>query len=79
MVLNSYLTTEEAAEVLGYTRQHIRVLIYEGRLRGERFGKSWLVSRSSVEDYSMRRQNLSLFGNSKRGRPSRGSNSKSSG
>ncbi len=76
MVLNSYLSTEEAAKTLGYTRQHIRVLIYEGRLKGERIGKSWLVSRSSVEDYIMKKRNLSLFGNSKRGRPSRGSNSK---
>ena len=74
MITRSYLSTEEAAEVMGYSRQHVRVLIHEGRLKGDRVGKNWLVSRSSVQDYIMQKRNLSLFGNSKRGRPPRGSN-----
>ncbi len=74
MATRSYLSTEEAAEILGYSRQHVRVLVRKGRLQGDRVGKNWLVSYSSVQEYIMQKRNLSLFGNSRRGRPPRGSN-----
>ena len=74
MAIHPYLSTEEAAEILGYSRQHVRVLVREGRLQGDRIGKNWLVSYSSVQEYLMQKNNMSLFGNSRRGRPPRGSN-----
>ena len=79
MAARSYLSTEEAAEILGYTRQHVRVLIREGRLHGDRIGKNWLVSYSSVQEYVAQKRNLSLFGDSRRGRPSRGSSQRTEG
>jgi excisionase family DNA binding protein len=72
MVEQSYLSTEEAANILGYSRQHVRVLMRAGVISGHRVGKSWLVPQEAVENFLIRRNNLPLFGGSKRGRPRRG-------
>ena len=42
-MVEDYLSTEQAANLLGYSRQHIRILIRSGRLEGDRIGKSWVV------------------------------------
>ena len=54
------LTTKAAAELLGYTVQHVRRLIRDGRLRGARLGRDWLVERESVDRYVAGRENLEL-------------------
>jgi excisionase family DNA binding protein len=38
-----YLTTTEAAAILGITRCRVRVLIHEGRLKAQRMGRDWMV------------------------------------
>lgn len=38
-----YLTTQQAAEALGVTRQRIGAMIRAGRLRAERAGHTWLI------------------------------------
>ena len=45
------LTTEQAAALLGYTAQHTRLLIREGRLRAEKFGRDWVIPRESISRY----------------------------
>ena len=45
------ITTREAAETLGYTIQHTRLLIRRGQIEATKFGRDWLVVRESVVEY----------------------------
>ena len=45
------ITTREAAENLGYTIQHTRLLIRRGQIEATKFGRDWLVVRESVVEY----------------------------
>jgi excisionase family DNA binding protein len=45
------ITTQEAAENLGYTIQHTRLLIRRGQIDATKFGRDWLVVRESVVEY----------------------------
>lgn len=47
-----YITTRQAAELAGVTDGYIRLLLGRGTLRGKRFGRDWLVSRKSVEQFA---------------------------
>jgi DNA adenine methylase len=38
-----YLSSKDAAQVLGYTVQHTRLLIRQGQLPARKFGRDWLV------------------------------------
>ena len=69
---SGYLSTEEVAQLLGYTRQHIGLLIRQGRLQGDRIGKSWAIPAVVVQEYKAKAQTLPLFSESRRGRPRRG-------
>lgn len=60
MAPRDQLTTRDAAELLGFTVQHVRRLIREGRLRGERLSRDWLIERESLERYMASRDNLEL-------------------
>jgi excisionase family DNA binding protein len=53
---DTYMTTKEAAEKLGYTTQHTRLLIRQGKLEGSKFGRDWMVVRESVEAYQPERR-----------------------
>ena len=72
MELNGYLDTQEVANILGYSRQHLRLLIRRGRIEAFRIGRNWLITEEAVEKYQAQRGSLSLFGNSRRGRPPKG-------
>lgn len=43
------LTTEEAAQLLGYSLTYVQHMLRRGTLRGEKFGRTWIVPRSAVE------------------------------
>lgn len=43
------VSTSQAGELLGCTAAHVRLLIQQGKLSGERIGRDWLVSTESVE------------------------------
>jgi len=51
-----WLTTEEAAEILGYHPETIREMMRENRLRGRKHGHVWLVDSNSVEIFRKRIQ-----------------------
>lgn len=51
-----YISTQEAADTLGYTIQHTRLLIRDGKLNARKFGRDWLVVRESVELYCADKQ-----------------------
>ena len=45
------LTVEEAAELSGYHPEHIRRLIREGKVKGEKFATVWQVDKYSLYLY----------------------------
>ena len=47
-----YITTKQAADLAGVTDGYIRLLLGRGILKGKRFGRDWLVSRKSVEQFA---------------------------
>ncbi|MFT3892999.1 MAG: helix-turn-helix domain-containing protein [Anaerolineales bacterium] len=48
------MTTKEAAEKLGFDARSIPYMIKNNTLEGVRFGRSWLVSKKSVQEYNKR-------------------------
>ena len=63
---NEIMTTKQAAELLGIAPASVSRLIRQDKLKGERFGRDWLVYRESVEIY------LEKFGNLPKNDPRRG-------
>ena len=49
--LSDYLTTRQAAELLGVDRTHINRLLIDGKLKGQKIGHNWMVFRPSLEEY----------------------------
>jgi excisionase family DNA binding protein len=50
--MGDYITTSEAAEIIGCVDSRVRQLLRAGTLDGKRLGRDWLVSRNSAEGYS---------------------------
>lgn len=49
--LANYVTTQEAAVLLGYHVEHVRRMLREGDLKGRKVGYMWFVTKDSVEKY----------------------------
>lgn len=49
--LAEFMTTQEAAKVLGFHVKTIPMMARNKTLDGIRFGRAWLVSRKSVQEY----------------------------
>jgi excisionase family DNA binding protein len=49
--LAGYITTQEAAQKLGYHIIYVRRMVREGKLQGKKIGQMWLVSIKSIEAY----------------------------
>jgi excisionase family DNA binding protein len=49
--LSEFMTTQEAAEKLGYSVGSIRNMVYQKKLDGIRFGRSLLIPKKAVKDY----------------------------
>ena len=49
--MTKYITTSEAAEIIGCVDSRVRQLLREGTIAGERVGRDWLVDRRSAEKY----------------------------
>ena len=48
---DDWITTTEAAQASGYHSEHVRELIREGKVKAQRFGTVWQVSRKSLLSY----------------------------
>jgi len=57
--LAEYMTTQEAAQVLGFHVKSIPSMMKDKELDGVRFGKVWLVSRKSVQEYLEKTKGMS--------------------
>ena len=49
--MDKYVTTSEAAEIIGCVDSRVRQLLREGTITGKRMGRDWLVDRKSAERY----------------------------
>ena len=61
---NEWISTNQAAEISGYHISHIRLLIREEQLVGQKWGRDWMVNRESLLTYL---EKIKSFGQ-KRGR-----------
>jgi len=57
--LNEFMTTQEAALKLGFHVRSIPKMLRDKILDGERFGRDWLVSRKSVQEYLEKTKGMS--------------------
>jgi excisionase family DNA binding protein len=57
--LEEFMTTQEAAEKLGFHVKSIPSMMKDKELDGIRFGKVWLVSRKSVQEYLEKTKGMS--------------------
>jgi len=49
--LPEWITTQEAAEISGYSIDHIRRLMRQGKIKGSFRGVMWWVDRDSLKAY----------------------------
>jgi excisionase family DNA binding protein len=49
--LAEFMTTQETAKILGFHVKTIPMMVRNKTLEGVRFGRAWLVSRKSVQEY----------------------------
>ena len=55
---NDWLTVNEAAKLSGYTADHLRELIRDGKIDARKFSIVWMVSRASLLTYQAKAQEL---------------------
>ena len=49
--LSDFVTTKQAAELLGIRPDSVQHLLTNKRLKGFQVGREWLVFKPSIEDY----------------------------
>ncbi len=57
--LAEFMTTQEAAEALGFTVVSVRNLVYKKKLESVRFGRSLLIPRKAVTEYKEKTAGMS--------------------
>lgn len=51
---NSYtnlISVEQAAELSGFTPQHVRKLLRAGLLKGSKLGHIWVTTKDAIQEY----------------------------
>ena len=61
-LIDNYVSSSEAAQILRIHPFTIQKLLQDGRLRGEKIANRWLISRIAVDEYAQTY-------NPRRGRP----------
>ena len=46
---SNYMTAAQAAEILGFSHDHVRKLINQGRIKAEKLGRNWIIERKNLE------------------------------
>jgi len=49
--LSEFVTTQEAAQELGYHANHVRRMVRKGYLKAERFGHALLITKTSLKEF----------------------------
>ena len=54
---SNLMTVGQAAEALGFSVQHTRLLIRQGKLRALKLGRDWVIPRDELSEYLTRYRN----------------------
>lgn len=60
MADQEYISTDHAADVLGYSVVHVRRLVRQGDLQAKKLGRDWLILRESVDRRAGSKENYAL-------------------
>lgn len=52
---HDWISTKQAADIVGCTVQHLRLFIRKGSLSGTRVGRDWILERAQVETFAKNR------------------------
>jgi excisionase family DNA binding protein len=52
MVKVEWLTTKQAAELIGYNAEYIRKLAQAGRIPAQKLGRDWVIRRADLLAYT---------------------------
>lgn len=52
---HDFLTCAEVADLVGFSAAHIRRLVYQGAIPGEKYGPAWLIEKSYVKNIKRKR------------------------
>ena len=54
----TWLTTQQAADLTGYHRDHVRRLILAGKIKAQKWGRDWQVDQVDLLAYVDRTEKL---------------------
>ena len=54
--LNEYLTSFQVAEQLGFSADHIRRLICQGKIKATKLGNNWLIKPADLKGIGRQRK-----------------------
>lgn len=54
----TYITTKEAAEIIGVTIRRVQAMLAKEELAGRRFGRDWQVSKADAERVAKIKHNV---------------------
>ena len=57
--LAEFMTTEEAANKLGFTVESVRQMVFKKKLESTRFGRSILIPKKAVSEYLEKTKGMS--------------------
>ena len=46
-----FISLADAAKLYGVSKDYLRLLIFKGKLRGKKFGRNWMTTKSRLEEY----------------------------
>jgi len=55
-----WITTQEAADLTGYSVQYLRRIIRQGRIKARKWVSAWMVDRKALLDYKQEMDSLGL-------------------
>ncbi len=71
MLGDELVTAPRAAELLGYTVQHVRLLARTGQIQATKFGRDWIIGQQAIRELKAKQTTRPLMESKRRGRPSR--------
>ena len=51
-----YLTSAQAAAILGFSHDNVRKLLQKGALKGEKIGRNWIITPEELKKVKRQRQ-----------------------
>lgn len=52
---SNYITAAEAAQLLGFSHDHVRKLILRGKIKAEKLGRNWIIEKKNLEHVQRQR------------------------